>query len=155
MLSFIQYATIIGVLWGIYPLLNKAIIKESKISFTTLFGFYTLLLGILALVLLWFTQDQVRRDMNKMKTRQWIMLFFVGIFMLAATYLFNFSSVYISPYKTLAVTTALASIVSVIGSYYYFKLDVTFVKLVCIAIIIGGVYYLNKQPGDEGMLASD
>jgi drug/metabolite transporter (DMT)-like permease len=144
-LSLIQLSLICGFAWGVYPLLNKAIVEDSGVHIITVYGIYIFLVGVMAMILLYRSRDKVIKDMFKMTKKNWLMLFSVSLIFFVAGYLFNYSSVFISPYKSLAFSIAFGSIVSVIGSYFYFNMDITMIQVISMSVIIGGIYVLNTQ----------
>jgi drug/metabolite transporter (DMT)-like permease len=139
----------IGILWGIYPLLNKNIIQKTKISFVTLYGIFISIVGLMALGLLAYHSSIVKKDLQKLKSKDWANIAFVSLLFITSGFMFNYSSVFISPYKTLAFSVAFGTLISAIGSYLFFGLEITQSKLLWILVILIGIYFLNLQVDNE------
>jgi len=135
----------IGILWGIYPLLNKNIIQKTKINFVTLYGIFISIVGLLALGLLSYHSTIVKKDLQKLKSKDWANIAFVSLLFIISGFMFNYSSVFISPYKTLAFSVAFGAVISAIGSYMFFGLEITLSKIVWMMVILIGIYFLNLQ----------
>jgi drug/metabolite transporter (DMT)-like permease len=143
--SLLQLTLVAGLVWGIYPLINKFIIESSTIPFGTLTLLFYFFVGIIALIGLKLGKFQLLTDIKKLSVKHWIMLIVSALIFLIAGYSFNYSSVKFSPYKTLAFSIAFGSIASMIVSFYLFNINISMIELATMVIIISGIYILNAK----------
>jgi drug/metabolite transporter (DMT)-like permease len=139
-LSFVS-----GVAWGIYPLLNKFVLEDSNTNIMTIFGLFTVFIGCFGVLFSIHNRSIILKDIQTFSNKHWFLLILSALIIVFANYLFNYSSIFISPYKTLAISFSIASIVSMILSYFYFKIPITVTDLISILIIITCIYVINYQ----------